>query len=292
MTDLANINNSQPPADTPLFSFGMISDIQYCDCETEGSRHYRQSLEKLNHCVLDLNTRNLAFVVSLGDLIERDFSSYDTLLSILDRLNAPVYHVLGNHDFSVTEQEKTVVAGKLGLTSSYYDYAIGDWRFIVLNGCEISLFAPIENSKEYRKAQLLFNQLKVNNAHNAIDWNGAISMDQYRWLKNRIKSSEKEGEKVIIFCHFPVYPKVIHNLWNFKTLLSLFKKHDNIVAYFSGHNHFGSYATLKQVHYLSLVGMVETPDKTAYCTVDVFNDRLEITGYGREKSRVLDILDQ
>ncbi len=287
MTDQGSINTSQDSTDTPLFSFGMISDIQYCNCDHIGSRFYRESLMKLNHCVNHLNGMELSFVVSLGDLIEKDFSSYDTVLNILDQLHFPLYHVLGNHEFSVTEEKKKAVAGKLGLTSSYYDFETGGIRFIVLDGCEISLFAPGLNTKEYRRAKLFYNHLKANNEHNAIDWNGAISPDQYRWLKTRIKKSKKEGEKVIIFCHFPVYPKVIHNLWNYQSLLSLFRRHKNIVAYFSGHNHLGSYATLKHIHYLSLKGMVETPDQTAYCTVDVFNDRLEVTGYGREKSRIL-----
>jgi manganese-dependent ADP-ribose/CDP-alcohol diphosphatase len=292
MTDQESIHTSQNTSDTPLVSFGMISDIQYCNCDNEGRRYYRQSLEKLNQCVHDLNGKELSFVVNLGDLIEKDFSSYDTVLNILDQLSSPVYHVLGNHDFSVSEQEKSAVTGKLGIPDSYYDFEIGEFRFIVLNGCEISLFAPAENTKEYRRAKLIMNQLEVNDAHNAIDWNGAISPDQYRWLKNRIKTSEQEGEKVIIFCHFPVYPKLVYNLWNYQTLLSLFGRHKNIVAYFSGHNHLGSYAVYKHTHYLSLMAMVETPDHTAWCIVDVFNDRLEVTGYGWEKSRVLYFLDQ
>ncbi len=292
MTDQGNINTSRNPSDTPLFSFGIISDIQYCNCDHEGSRFYRESLKKLTSCVNELNSKDLSFVVSLGDLIERDFTSYDSVLNILDQLSWPVYHVLGNHDFSVTDQEKTKVNSKLGISDTYYDFEIKGYRFIVLNGCEISLFAPAENTKEYRRAQLLLNQLKVNNEHNAIDWNGAISMEQYRWLKNRIKTSEEAGEKVILFCHFPVYPKLVHNLWNYKTLLSFFSRQEHVVAYFGGHNHHGSYATLKHTHYLTLTAMVETPDKTAWCTVDVFNDRLEVTGYGREKSRVLYFIDQ
>jgi hypothetical protein len=31
----------------PVIRFGIISDIQYCDCETGGSRYYRNSLHKL-----------------------------------------------------------------------------------------------------------------------------------------------------------------------------------------------------------------------------------------------------
>lgn len=292
MTDPVSVHPGLNPPDTPLFSFGMISDIQYCDCNPEGSRFYRESLKKLRNCVNELNSKNLSFVVSLGDLIERDFASYDSVLSILEQINAPVYHVLGNHDFSVADTEKTAVASKLGLSTNYYDFEFPGWKFIALNGCEVSLFAHPQKTKEYRKARLLYNQLKEHEVYNAIDWNGTISTEQYRWLKNSIKTSEEQGERVIIFCHFPVYPKLIHNLWNPKTLLRLFKRHDNVVAYFSGHNHHGSYATLDHVHFLSLKGMVETLKNTAYCTVDVYRDRLEVTGFGMEKSRVLNITDR
>jgi hypothetical protein len=35
----------------PLFSFGIIADVQYCDCEPVGTRYYRSSLSKLAEAV-------------------------------------------------------------------------------------------------------------------------------------------------------------------------------------------------------------------------------------------------
>ena len=61
------------------------------------------------------NKLNLSFVVHLGDFIDRDFESFDKVVPIYNRLKAPHYHVLGNHDFEVADDKKALVPTKLGL---------------------------------------------------------------------------------------------------------------------------------------------------------------------------------
>src|SRR5690606_36367369 len=87
----------------PLIRFGIIADVQYADQEDAGSRNYRGSIDKLAEAVQTFNGRDLEFVINLGDFIDKGSSSFDTLLSITNRLNMPLYHVLGNHDFTVSE---------------------------------------------------------------------------------------------------------------------------------------------------------------------------------------------
>ena len=83
------------------FTFGLVADVQYADADPVGSRYYREARGKLADCVRVLNQMDLAFVIQLGDLIDRDYSSFDAVVPIYDRLRSPHYHVLGNHDFSV-----------------------------------------------------------------------------------------------------------------------------------------------------------------------------------------------
>ena len=52
----------------PLFSFGLIADIQYCDCDPSGTRFYRSSLTKLEEAVRSLRIDSPAFVVNLGEI--------------------------------------------------------------------------------------------------------------------------------------------------------------------------------------------------------------------------------
>jgi hypothetical protein len=65
--------------------------------------------------------------------------------------------------------------------------------------------------------------------------------------------------------------------------------YDNFVAYFNGHNHAGNYGETGGKHFLNFKGMVDTPDTTAYSIVEVYGDRIEVRGVGREENRTLKI---
>ena len=60
------------------------------------------------------NQLELAFAVHLGDFIDWDFGSFDKVVPIYNRLKAPHYQVLGNHDFSVADDKKALVPAQLG----------------------------------------------------------------------------------------------------------------------------------------------------------------------------------
>ena len=80
--------------------FGVFADCQYCNCETAINRYYRNSLGKLETCIQTFNqNKKIKFVVGLGDLIDRDLSSYDSVNTILSQSKNQVYNVAGNHDF-------------------------------------------------------------------------------------------------------------------------------------------------------------------------------------------------
>ena len=96
------------------------------------------SKEKLKKCVKHFNQEDLSFVIHLGDFIDRNFSSFDEILPIYNSLHAPGYHVLGNHDFEVADEYKELVPKKLGMPSKYYDFKIKNWRFICLDGNDLS----------------------------------------------------------------------------------------------------------------------------------------------------------
>jgi hypothetical protein len=41
-------DSQEKTADKPLFTFGLIADVQYADCMHEGERYYRSSVKKLD----------------------------------------------------------------------------------------------------------------------------------------------------------------------------------------------------------------------------------------------------
>ena len=56
----------------PRIEFGLVPDAQYCDCDTSGTRYYRNSLEKLQEATQTFNEENVDFTVQTGDLIDRN----------------------------------------------------------------------------------------------------------------------------------------------------------------------------------------------------------------------------
>ena len=281
---LNHIPIQKPVKESPEFRFGVVADCQYADVQSQGVREYALSDKKLKSCVEHLNVLDLRYVVSLGDLIDRNFQSFDTVLPIVRDLEMPVYHVLGNHDYSVADKWKAEIPGKLGMPSRYYDFEVDDWRFVVLDGNDISFHAYPEDSDGYKAAAEYYKQKDFD----APEWNGAFGEKQINWLQQVLKKATANREKVIIFCHFPVYPENVHNLWNAGEVVQVIEKYPCVKVYMSGHNHGGNYGMKEGVHYLTMKGMVDT-EENSYAVVEVFKDRLEIQGYGREKDRVMEI---
>ena len=91
---------------------------------------------------------------------------------------------------------------------------------------------------------------------------------------------------MILFCHFPVYPENVHNLWNASEVMAVVRENRSVVAYMNGHNHAGNYGRLANRHFVTFKGMVDTDD-TAYAIVNVHADRLEVKGFGRQENMTL-----
>jgi predicted phosphodiesterase len=266
------------------FSFGAIADCQYCSGPNRGSRHYSSSAKKLHQCVEELNSHDLKFVIHLGDFIDRDYASFDKVLPIYQSLKMPAYHALGNHDFDVADKWKAKVPERMGMKSKYYDFSIEDWRFIVLDGNDVSFHAYPKDSSEYREAEVYYRENKIRSPR----WNGAVGEKQLTWMQEVLRGAEKKGEQVVLYCHFPVYPADPHNLWNAKEVISILETFSCVKAYINGHNHKGKYGQKNGIHYLTLKGMVET-ESNAYSIIGIFQDRIKVIGYGRESDRVLPI---
>ena len=272
----------------PKFSFGVIADPQYADNEPKGTRFYRGSLEKLDSAIIELNQKNLDFVVTLGDIIDEDIQSLSDILPIYSKLKVPHHIVLGNHDWEVADEDKEKVLEKMGIKSSYYSELRPGWRFIYLDGTEVSLFRDIEGSPEWAKSKLIYDQLVDQELPQAQPWNGGISKTQLAWLKEELEKAKSANEHVIICNHYPLLPtNDPHNLWNANEVVTLFDKYDNIAVYMNGHNHQGNYAIQNGTHYVNFKGMVETETESAYAIVTCYPDRVEIQGYGLEPDRVL-----
>lgn len=275
----------------PLFRFGIVADPQYAPVvpNLKSNRYYANSLWKLSEAIDTLNKQDLQFVATLGDIIDRHWESFSHVLPLYDKLDHKSVLLLGNHDYDIAAEYLDSVLRTTGLEKAYYDFAGGGYRFIVLDGNDVSLFAPPKDDPRREVAAKRLDELKAKGAANAQTWNGSLGDEQFAWLEATIKKADAAGEKVIVMCHYPVYPANEHNLWDADRIVDLVSNSKNVVAYFNGHNHAGNYGELNGKHFVNFKGMVDTPDTTAYSVVEVYPDRIEILGYGREGNRTLQL---
>lgn len=231
-----------------------MADIQYCDCDDNGTREYRESLNSLAQSVKDINRIEVDYTIQLGDLIDRNIDSFGKVLPILDSLNSPIVHVLGNHDFNI--ENRNLTPRILGLENRYYQVVTEYINIVVLDGQEISLFAyEDENHPNVIKARQYLESINYTKK----EWNGAMSQEQMNWLENILKTSKKD---VLIVSHYPIFPfDGRDNLWNDKEVYNLIEKYDEkLLGYFNGHGHIenivGKYHTLD--------GMVEKEGNNHY----------------------------
>ncbi len=144
----AGLAGTPSPAEVPQFSIGAIADCQYADEPDAPPRLYHTAPGKLAAAVADFNHHSPAFIVHLGDFIDKDMASFDTLLPIAARSRAPWHFVLGNHDFAVDDAHKPQVPGRLGMPARYYSFVAHGWMFVVTDCNGLSSYAWPEGSPE------------------------------------------------------------------------------------------------------------------------------------------------
>lgn len=273
---------------TAQIKIGIFADCQYCDCEPAGNRFYRNSLDKLDQCIFEFNQDNkIDFVVGLGDLIDRDFASFNEINNVLAKSNNKVYNVTGNHDYAVNPEYYNKVPKQLNLKNTYYSIEHKNWLFIFLDGNEITLNS--NNTKTVTKAKNILAELTSTNQPNNKEWNGGIGQTQISWLKKQLKNAENRNLNVALFCHYPLLPLEAHSLWNSTEVLSVLNNHTCVKAWINGHNHAGGYALQNGIHFITLKGMVDTETENAYSIVSFTNKEISINGFGREESKKLSV---
>ena len=268
------------------FKIGVIADCQYCNCEVKWDRYYKKAPQRLKEAVAILNQDSLSYTIHLGDFIDQKMSSLDSVLPTWNNLNSKKYHVLGNHDFDVGQTNKEKIIKKLNLKDRYYSFVEKDWRFIVLDGNDLSFYGTTSKEKELQ-TDSLFNTLEDKNLPYLKKWNGGLSNKQINWIKTELDKAVQENQKVGFYCHFPIFPVDEHNIWNREQFVSLIKPYKNVKLFFNGHNHAGAYELVDNVHYLTFKGMVDTENTSAFAKVKFEKDTVFVQGFEREISRKL-----
>lgn len=272
-----------PPAGGTVV-FGAIADCQYADQPDAGERRYRAASAKLREAVDALDRETLSFSVHLGDFIDKGWSSYREVEPIFAGLRAPGYHLLGNHDFAVPDAFKGAVPERLGIPERYRSFSLGGWRFILLDGNDVSLHAHADGGAAQADARAFRDAV----APGAPDWNGGLGIVQLLWLDSMLAEADAAGEKAVVMNHFPVLPAGPHALWNAAEVLGVLASHRSPRLYLAGHDHAGSYVEQGGVHFLTLRAMLDG-EQNAWSTIRLGEREIRVDGNGREPDRTLTI---
>ncbi|CAH1274183.1 ADPRM [Branchiostoma lanceolatum] len=194
----------------PLFSFGIIADVQYGDLDDVLKRHgsvrrYRNALYLLREAVQHWKEEHrIQFVLQLGDIIDRRNTRFNTsenalrdVLQEFDGVPFAVHHIWGNHEFYnfsrnylmnsplFTAQENATVEEvvKKEADAAYYDFSpYKGYRFVVLDNYDVSMcgFARDKDSSQYKQAETILRQVNKNENLNSPE--GLVGLDQ-RFVK-------------------------------------------------------------------------------------------------------------
>lgn len=118
---------------------GMVTDLHYADKPPAGSRHYRETLNKIAEADGQFQKDKPDFVVELGDLIdaadsvEVEKKYLATINKEFVALPGDKHYVLGNH--CVTTLTKEEFLEGVGQKKPHYSIDSGGFHFVVLDAC-------------------------------------------------------------------------------------------------------------------------------------------------------------
>lgn len=280
------LRSSAPNAST--LRFGLIADPQYADADPdlENNLYYRHGLRKLSSAISVLNDLPLDFVVTLGDLVDREWSAYSELLPRYDALRHPHVAIIGNHDARVISDRLAEHVPPLGLPKSYYHFRLGAFRCLAIDGNDISLYCNAGNGDDLQQARAELDRRIAQQQPQAQPWNGSVGPKQLAWIEDQLQQARQQGETVLVFGHYPLTPLKKHILWNGETVADLLCSY-GVRAYFAGHDHRGGYYRRGNTDFITLKGMLDGPDTVPFAVAELNGQQLTLTGYGGEISRIL-----
>ena len=249
--------------------FSMITDLHYADKPPAGSRHYRETIAKLEQATAQFEKDKPDFLVCLGDLIDAA-ADVKTELGYLARITKEIaniklakHYVLGNHCVD-TLTKKEFLDG-VGQEKSYYSFDKGNVHFVVLDACFRSDGVP------YQRKNFVWTDPNVPAA-------------ELQWLKQDLANADKP---TIVFAHQRLDNAGSHGIKNADEVRKVLEESGQVLAVFQGHSHQNEHKVIGEIHYCTLVAMVEgSLEASNGCsTASVFADgTIRLTGFRKQAS--------
>jgi len=248
---------------------GLITDMHYADKPPGGSRHYRESLDKLASAAKQMQHEQPDLMVELGDLIDSADSlkvekeHLGRIHTEFSALPGDKHYVLGNHCVHTLTKEEFLDG--VGQKKSYYSFDLGQYHFVVLDSCFRG------DGEPYGRKNFKWTDPNI----------PAAELD---WLKSDLAQT---NNKTIVFAHQRLDEAGIHSVKNATQVRKIFEDSGKVLTVLQGHSHKNDYQQIAGIHYCVLVAMVEGSGakNNAYSTMDLFADgSIHITGFQKQQA--------
>ena len=253
----------------PSVRIGLVTDLHYADKKPAGSRHYRETLAKLDEAAVQFQQDQPDHVVELGDLIDAA-DSVETEKGYLKRINKEFsalpgkkHYVLGNH--CVHTLTKDEFLGGVGQKDSYFSFDSGGFHFVVLDACFRSDGDPYGRKN--------FQWTDPN-----------IPAHEVEWLTADLDAT---NSKTIVFVHQRLDVSNNHGVKNAAQVRKVLEDSGKVLAVLQGHSHKNDLKEINGIHYCVHRAMVEGSgtENNGYSTMDVFADgTIRLTGFREQKN--------
>ena len=246
---------------------GLVTDLHYADKPASGTRHYRETPQKLEEAARQFEKSQLDLLVELGDLVDAADSvqTEETYLKTINRQLASIckdrHYVLGNHCVDTLRKEEflAVVEQK----KSYYSFDRGQYHFIVLDACFRS------DGQPYGRKNSTWTDTN-------------IPSEEMEWLEQDLKANQK---KTVVLAHQRLDVSNSHGVKNNAEVRKLLEASGQVLVVFQGHSHQNDLKQIAGIHYCTLVAMVEGSGSASsgYAVVSFDSDAtIRIDGFRKQ----------
>lgn len=259
----------------PAVRIGLIADVHYADKKPVGTRHYRDSIEKMRRAVAKLNDSGVDLAIELGDLIDAAGGTVEAEIGYLKRIEAEFaelkkvdrHYVLGNHCVHTLTKaefiENCAAKDRCSAKQTHYSFDAGGFHLVVLDSCYRS------DGEPYRRANF--------------DWRDTnIPKAELDWLETDLK---KSGKPTIVFAHQRLDDTEYYTVKNAAAVRGVLESFGSVLAVFQGHSHKNAHVEVNGIHYCVVRGMVEGPglENNGFAKLEVFRDgSMTVRGFAKQ----------
>lgn len=251
----------------PALRIGLMTDLHHADKPAAGSRHYRETLDKLAEAARELQSHRPDFIVELGDFIDAA-DSVDVERRYLATINRPFseicpdrHYVLGNH--CVDTLTKAEFLGGIERERSFYSFDRGEFHFIVLDACFRG------DGEPYGRKNFVWTDPN-------------IPPQELEWLRGDLAQTAK---KTLVFTHQRLDVSDNHGIKNAPAVRELLEASGKVLAVFQGHSHKNDVKEIGEIFYCTLAAMIEGsgPQNNSYSLLRIFpSGEIHLDGFRRQ----------